>query len=288
VSGPERRDSPAIRPAILDDLPEIRSILTEHGNDGPHPTVDIVGPYLRHLVLTARALVAVDEDGLVAFGATVATGRGRHLTDLFVRGNRLGQGIGGPLLDAVFADDWPRTTFASDDPRAMPLYIRAGMAPLWLSLYLGGTATNLPEADLGLTAEPADADRLADLEREWTETDRSTDHAFWATQADPDSFVIVDGGEVVAVGHARARQKGPARALDRLVIRPGRDPLGPIWAALRRAARGGPVMVCIPGPNPAVRPLLEAGFRIEDHDTFMASGPDLLDPVRLLPNPGML
>jgi hypothetical protein len=44
----------------------------------------------------------------------------------------------------------------------------------------------------------------------------------------------------------------------------------------------------MPGPNPAVRPLLEAGFRIEERDTYMASEPDLVDPARLLPNPGML
>jgi hypothetical protein len=37
-----------------------------------------------------------------------------------------------------------------------------------------------------------------------------------------------------------------------------------------------------------LRPLLEAGFRIDDRDTFMASEPDLLDPARLLPSGGML
>jgi GNAT superfamily N-acetyltransferase len=130
VTGTNRPDVPVIRPATLHDVPEIRSILAEHGNDGPHPTIDIVGPYVRHLVTTARALVADEGGRLTAFGATVATGHGRHLTDLFVRTDRLGQGIGRLLLDALFMDDWPRTTFASDDPRALPLYIRAGMAQL--------------------------------------------------------------------------------------------------------------------------------------------------------------
>jgi hypothetical protein len=58
VTGTNRPDVPVIRPATLHDVPEIRSILAEHGNDGPHPTIDIVGPYVRHLVPTARALVA--------------------------------------------------------------------------------------------------------------------------------------------------------------------------------------------------------------------------------------
>ena len=105
-----------------------------------------------------------------------------------------------------------------------------------------------------------------------------------------DSFVVVDGGR----GRRRpatpaTRQKGagprarPPRRFGPAATRSDRS-----VAALRRAARGGPVGACIPGPNPAVRPLLEAGFRIEDRDTFMASEPDLVDPARLLPNPGML
>jgi GNAT superfamily N-acetyltransferase len=282
------RDQPAIRPATLDDVPEIRSILTEHGNDGPHPTVDIVGPYVRHLIVTARSLVADVGDRLAAFGATVDTGCSRHLADLFVRSDRLGLGIGRQLLYQLFADDWPRTTFASDDPRAMPLYIRAGMAPLWPCLYLTGSATSLPDADAALTVATADPARLAELEMEWNGVDRSIDHRFWGSQADPDSFLVLDGGDAVAVGHARARQKGPTRSLDRLVIRPSRDPMGPIVSAIRRAARGGPVDVFLPGPNAAVRPLLEAGFRIEDRDMYMASRPDLVDPDRLFPNPGML
>jgi GNAT superfamily N-acetyltransferase len=282
------RNPPAIRPAGVDDIPEIRSILTEHGNDGPHPAVDIVGPYLGHLIATARALVADDGGRLAAFGATVETGRGRHLSDLFVRTDRLGQGIGRPLLDALFAGDWPRTTFASDDPRAMALYIRAGMTPLWPCLYLVGSGTTVPGADGDLTAEPGDAARLAGLELAWTGIDRSIDHAFWESEPDSDSFQILDGGDVVAAGYARARQNGPARALDRLVIKPGRDPRGPIYLALRRAARGGQVRTCLAGPNPTVRPLLEAGFRIKDRDIYMASRPDLVDPDRLVPNPGML
>jgi GNAT superfamily N-acetyltransferase len=288
VTDATRLAAATIRAATLDDVLDIRSILAEHGNDGPHPTVDIVGPYVRHLIASGRALVSVEGDVVVGFGATVATRAGRHLADLFVRSDRLGQGIGRPLLDAAFGGDWPRTTFASDDPRALPLYVRAGMSPLWLGLYVMGSGTSLPEPDRGLTAESADASRLANLEVEWSGVDRTRDHEHWASQAEADSFVILDGGDAVAAGNARARQKGSARVLNRLLIRPGADPLGPILVALRRAARGGQVTACIPSPNVAVRTLLEAGFRIEERDTFMASGPDLVDPDRLLPNSGLL
>jgi hypothetical protein len=267
---------------------EIRSILVEHGNDGPHPVHDIVGPYVTHLIATGRTLVVDDGDRLAAFGSTIATGHGRHLTDLFVRTDRLGRGIGRPLLDALFGDDWPRTTFASDDPRALPIYVRAGMSPLWPCLYLLGSAAVLPDLDRGLATDDTDPTWLAALEQEWTGVERPTDHAFWATQADADPFVVMDEGEIVAGGYGRARQKGPERAMDRLLVRPDHDPIGPVVAALRRVARGGTILACLPGPNPAVRPILEAGFQIQDRDTYLASEPDLVDPTRFLPNPGML
>jgi hypothetical protein len=34
--------------------------------------------------------------------------------------------------------------------------------------------------------------------------------------------------------------------------------------------------------------LLDRRFRIGDRDTYMASSPGLVDPARLVPNPGML
>jgi len=278
----------AIRTATIEDVSEIRSILAEHGNDGPYTSVDIVGPYVRHLIQAGRALVVEDGPRLVAFGATFSTGRGRHLSDLFVRADSLGRGIGRPLLDRLYGDDWPRTTFASDDPRAMPIYIRAGMAPLWTCLYLQGPAGDIPPTGAGLTTETTDHGHLAELERIWTGADRSVDHAFWATQAGADPFVVLDAGEAVAGGYGRDRQIGTARVLDRLVVRSDHEPVGPIFAALHRAARGGEVRTTLPGENPAVRPLLEAGFRLEDRDTYMASEPNLVDPARLLPNPGML
>jgi GNAT superfamily N-acetyltransferase len=288
VTDAAARDAPEIRAATLADIPEIRSILSEHGNDGPTTIADVVGPYLRHLVTTARALVVPEGDRLAAFGATVDTGNGRHLTDLFVRTDRLGKGIGRPLLDRLFGTDWPRTTFASDDPRAMPIYIRAGMSPRWPGLYMVGPGDGVPGGGEDLEIAPADAERLAGLEVAWTGRERSNDHRFWTSQADADPFVVLDRGEAVAIGCGRARQNSPERVLDRLLIRPEADALGPIYAALRRVARGGQVLALVPGPNPAVRPLLEAGFRIHERDTFMASEPDLFDEARLLPNPGML
>jgi hypothetical protein len=48
------------------------------------------------------------------------------------------------------------------------------------------------------------------------------------------------------------------------------------------------ILACIQGPSPVLRPLLDLGFRIADRDQFMSSEPGLVDPARLIPNPGML
>ena len=43
--------------------------------------------------------------------------------------------------------------------------------------------------------------------------------------------------------------------------------------------------LAVPGPSPALLPLLAAGFVITDHDTFCATRDDLVDPVRLVMDP---
>ena len=279
-----------LRPATEDDLPAIRAILAAHGNDGAILFGDIVGPYVRHLLTFGRARVAVEDGEIVGFGAAIDTGRAVHLADLFVRPDRLGMGIGRPLLAEVFGDAERRTTFASDDPRALPIYVRAGMLPLWASLYIEGPARLLPEPPPAISFRPMDAVALNEQERQWTGHDRAADWAHWTTQAGADNFAVVDGGAVVAIGTARTRQASPVRALSRLVVHPdtGVDPVPPTLAALRRAGGNGPVLAAVQGPSPVVRPLLEAGLRVVDRDQFMASEPDLIDPARLIPNSGML
>jgi GNAT superfamily N-acetyltransferase len=277
-----------IRRATLEDVPAIRVLLAAHDNDSPVTSVDIVGPYVRHLIRHAIALVTERDRELVAYGAAVDTGIARHLADLFVRADLLGRGIGRPLLASVMGDAPQRTTFASADPRAIPLYVRAGMAPLWPSFYLEGTAAALRAPGPSIRIEPADPARLASLERAWTGHDRSTDHLFWASQAEAEGFVVLDAGEATAFGYARARQVGVARTLDRLLVRPDGEPVRPTVAAIRHAGRGGAVMANVAGPSAVLPALLAAGFKITDHDQFMASDPGLVDPARLIPNSGML
>jgi GNAT superfamily N-acetyltransferase len=282
--------APHIRAATTGDIPEIRRLLRAHDNDSEVAPggIDIVGPYVRHLVDHHVVRVSVDADKVVGFAAALDTGWCRMLSDLFVDPDRLGQGIGRPLLDAVFDGVPARATFASDDPRAIPLYVRAGMTPLWTDFYLDGDARALP-VDGRLRVRAALAGEGADLELAWDGADRAIDHAYWASGPEGDAFVVDDELGPAAIGYARARQLGTARVVDRLLLRPGADPVATAVAALRRAARDNPVLrVQVPGPSQLLPALLEARFRIVDRDQFLASDASLVDPARLLPNPGML
>jgi GNAT superfamily N-acetyltransferase len=278
-----RRATPA-------DIPAIRAIFGAHDGDTPPMPggADVIGPYFEHLVDRHRVLVVEDAGAVVAFGATLDTGRARMLCDLFVAPDRLGGGIGRPLLDTLFADAPVRATFASDDPRALPLYVRAGMTPLWVQLYLEGLPARLPDALSQLRVRPGEALECAALELAWTGADRSADWPFWASMVAADAFVVEAGGTPVGAGIARAKQSTTARALDRLVIAPEADPVAVAVAGICRSARGGPVQVTCFGPSPLLPVLLGAGFQIVDRDQFLASDPTLVDPARLLPNPGML
>ncbi|MFL5727582.1 MAG: GNAT family N-acetyltransferase [Chloroflexota bacterium] len=279
-----------IRPAVESDLPTIREILAAHGNDGPVVITDVVGPYLRHLLRFGRARVAVEDDTIVAFGATIAAGPSVHLADLFVRPDRMGQGIGRPLLADAFGEAVRRTTFASDDPAALPIYVRAGMRAWWPNLYVEGSSERVPVPAATLSTREASAGELAAIEEAWSGHDRTADWAHWSAQTAGDSFVVLDGEDVVAIGSARVRQVSTLRVLNRLVVNPdpGVDPVPVTLTAIRRAGQGGEVVSAIQGPSPVLWPLLDLGFRIADRDQYMASEPDLVDPARLIPNPGML
>ena len=277
-----------IRVATPDDAPAIRAILAAHGNDGPVVTVDVVGPYVRHLIDRHRALVTVEDERVVAFGAVADAGVAHHLADLFVAPDRLGRGIGRPLLAALFGDAPRRTTFASGDPRALPLYVRAGMVPLWPLIGLRGAADSVPEPEPGIEVVGAEAGELSALEAAWSGHGRPIDHAYWGAAADSDPFLVLEWGRPVALGYARARQSAPVRVVARLVVRQDADPVGPALAAIRCAGGGGLVDVGVPGPSPVLPVLLRAGFRIDERDTFMASDATLVDPARLIPDGGLL
>ncbi len=271
-----------------DDVPAIRGILAAHGNDGPVTRVDIVGPYVRHLVTRHRTLLTEEDGVAVAFGAVVDAGLAVHLADLFVAAGPAGPGPGPPAARRAVRDAPRRTTFASDDPRALPLYVRAGMTPLWPTLHVEGDASRLakPPGPGGGRRCPGGAGRAgAGLDGR---RPPATITGSGRPRPTPIRSSSLDRDGPVALAIGRARQVSDVRVIDRMRVRPGADPVPPVLAALRRTDRGTRVVASLLGPNPVLPVLLEAGFRVTDRDQYMASDAGLVDPARFLPNPGML
>jgi len=288
-------DGPAatIRAAVDADAPDLERVYlaSDAGQppDAPTAPPGTQEPYFRFLIARGRVVVAEADGRTLGFGASVDTGRARHLADLFVHPDVQGGGLGRRLLEDAFQDDWPRTTMASDDPRAMPLYLRVGMAPHWPGLYLAGDPTRLPAVADGLRVDEATFDEVAELETRWIGVDRRPDLTYWSSLPDVHAVVVHRGSVAVGTGLSRRRLWGPGRYMHQAVAAPDLDP-GPVLLAMLTDGLAGSDVggACVPGPSPIVRPLLAAGFRIRDRDTFMASDPRLVHADRELLDTGVL
>src|SRR4029079_11525481 len=107
-------------------------------------------------------------------------------------------------VEPLFGDAPARTTFASDDPRAMHLYVGLGMTPLWPNFYLDGRVERI-HRPAGLDVTDASPSEVAALETEWTGIDRSADHERWAARPGDRPFVVEAAGEPVGAGPSRPR-----------------------------------------------------------------------------------
>jgi GNAT superfamily N-acetyltransferase len=251
------------RPEHLDG---VRAIAAAYGNLDDWPG----RPDPLDFELRAGTLwVARDGDAVVGYAGLVRHGEISHLADLFVARDRLGAGIGRRLLQAALARDGVRITFASGDPRALPLYVRAGLRPLAPLLYLEGA----------LRAEAAGPRRVA------VDAVAGRD-AVASGRERPDVLAFLAETGAYALAGARPGAYAVVRPA------PGGAWLGPaaadadellafVGAATAEHARAR-LAVC--GPHPALAPLIGAGFRVLAADTYMASRPGVLDMERYLPH----
>jgi GNAT superfamily N-acetyltransferase len=278
-----------IRAAAADDVPAIGTIAIAAGQEddwsGRNPA------YVQHLMRHARLLVAISGGRLAGFGATQRIGSGpaavTMLCDLFVHPDAHGRGIGRALLAELWDPAARRMTFSSMHAHALPLYTSVGLDAWWPLLSLEGDGRSL-RGPAGWEVAAAAPGQVAGLELGWTGTDRSADHRAWAGRPNGGGMLVTRDGVPVAAGTAA----GPGRdyALMHLAINPAADDAeaaAAVTCALAGLAAPGPVTtVCLPGPHPAVRPLLASGWRVTYVDQFMASEPGLLDPRRAVPSPG--
>jgi GNAT superfamily N-acetyltransferase len=277
-----------VRAAHADDLPEIAAVALATGQDEEWAGADPA--YMTHLLTHGRVLVGVSGDSVVGFGATRRLGTEESpvsmLCDLFVHPRVHGGGCGQALLAALWENGGPRMTFSSLHAHALPLYTRFGLDAWWPLLYLHGPVATLAAPDDWLAAAAAPAE-VAALELDWTGVDRSADHLAWAGRPGGASVLARCGGQVMAAGTASGA--GGEYGLTHLALAPSADSDDAATAVLAVLAGlepvGGQARVCLPGPHPAVRALLAAGWRVGEFDLFMATEPALLDPRRAVPSP---
>lgn len=179
------RDMTLIRPAREADLRALYEVWyqTEVVDNPNPPSPGEVPAYLSHVLRTRTIFVAEQDGEVLAFAGTIRRGNIAFLTDLFVRPACQSGQLGKTLLQAVF----PQTaklvhcTISSSDPRALALYIRAGMQPQWPFFALHGEKPSLRLPDQGIEfieADPADPE-LIEWDAQIGGRRRSEDHIFW-------------------------------------------------------------------------------------------------------------
>lgn len=302
-----------VRPATAADLAPITAIAVATGQDEDFGNV--FPAYVGHLLDHGALLVAEVAGKVTGYGAAVRIGQGAAaismLTDLFIDPAAHGQGIGRAILTRLWAGQPRRMTFASLHPLAVPLYTAFGASARWPLFYIKGPI-NIGKVPGGWSVARVTPEAAAALERAWTGADRTAGYRMWAAR--PAGAVVIashDGRPLAAAAvggpdaefgiihlamDPAARTAGPVRD-------PGApaggaascpeddsegDAAGAVLAVIGSLdAPGGIARVCLPGPHPAVRPLLAAGWRISQFDLHMSSEPDLIDPLRTVPSPAL-
>ena len=207
------------------------------------------------------------------------------LCDLFVDPRLHGSGCGRAMLAELWPGRGRRMTFSSLHGHALPLYTSFGLDAWWPLLYLRGRVDAVPAPD-GWQVEPATPVEVAALELAWTGVDRADDHLAWSRRPGGASLLARRGGQVMASGTAGGAD-GEYGATH-LALAPSADPADAVLALLAALQpKDGQAVVCLPGPHPAVRALLAAGWRVAEFDLYMASEPGLLDPIRAVPSPAL-
>ncbi|GAA0269131.1 GNAT family N-acetyltransferase [Cryptosporangium japonicum] len=278
-----------IRAVDSGDLSGIRAITAATGQSDQDSGAD--QEYVELIRSHGLAKVAVSGGAVLGWAGAMPTPLGTVLTDLFVDPAVHARGVGSALLRALPS---LRFTFSSTHPAAMPLYVRAGLVPSWPLLYLSGPVSHLPSGVLRTTdadaASAASAEAAvvpggavhgagrAGVSDEAGRTGaspvggdagasrmggRAAVYRYWSRAGR--AFVVRDGERVIAVGAGRPGVPG---VLTHLTCSDPRSAAGALYAALLGLGSEY-VALCLPGPHPALRMLLNAGFRIDDFDVAM-------------------
>jgi ribosomal protein S18 acetylase RimI-like enzyme len=290
----------SIRTATPDDLPAIHLVwyATETVGETDPPPLGEPHPWLRHVLQTGMMLVAEQDGEVIGFAGVIDRGDLVFLTDLFVAPQTQSYGVGRALLDAILPRDGRAlATIGSSDPRALALYIRSGMTPEWPDFLIHIERERWRAAARGLggvhliEATPMEADLLA-WDAEIGGRSRPEEHGYWLEACAATAVWFERGGERIGYGYVRLAPETSLQPTDMAVVGPvgvrdAGDGAACVLAAAAWALERAPqAHLLVPGPHPALRPLLNAGGTIEYVETFLCSAPTCVDATRYLPSDG--
>ncbi len=213
-------------------------------------------------------------------GDSPSARRVAFLTDLFVRPDLQSAGLGAELLRRVLPrDEGVRCTFSSSDPRALALYIRADMQPRWPHFCLrlqGPPRRDLSTNDVETVEAQAGDPLLAQWDAEIGGRLRPADHAYWLQAQRAAPLWLRRRGAIIGYGYARlgagSLYHPDACTLGPIGARTPADAAACVLAAVEWARRRAAVLlISLPGPHPALAPLLDAGFHITYVETFLST-----------------
>ncbi len=297
----KRVDGVAYRLARAEDLPAMRltqgvalhDLAARSGlNVSSMPPIDSQPTPLMHYLRQRQpglTWVAIRDGQLIGFSQGLVHGDLWFLSNLFVHPNAQGGKIGAGLLDRCLQAGLRRgatirAVSSSPDLSAQALYARAGMIPRFPLYALEGRAELLrklsaPRAKVSAAKASATwIDMLGEIDEYVWGRRRDADHRFALAEMKVRCVAITPrAGELSGYAYYTDTQVGPVAArtprLALQLVRAAGDALG------QSAASGTPgqadkVRVTVPGINAAVLlALLEAGFRIDFSNLFMASRP---------------
>lgn len=290
----------AIRAATEADLDNVYDVFyRDQVGDTPDPPPGGALPsFLKHLLNTGEMRVAERDGRIVGFAALITRGGVAYLAELFVRAEEQSAGIGKRLLAAVLpADGRTACTVSSADPRALALYVRAGLTPRWPLNWLRAHTAWLdpfPCGDVEVVEAKGGDPELVRWDAEIGRRYRPEEHRYWIEEgAIPVWFERSNAR--IGYGYLQTRSGSALWSRDAITIGPlgtrnASDAADAVCAAVELArTRRAVVRLAIPGPHPALPALLAAGLRITDVCTFVSAPTvDLLDPTRYLPSDDFL
>ncbi|HEY7849375.1 MAG TPA: GNAT family N-acetyltransferase [Ktedonobacterales bacterium] len=291
-----------VRAARLADLPAVHDIwYHDEIADDPQPPAQgpVLSGFTYELEHGAMRVAEDDAGALIGFGGSVGwdgpRGSLTYLADLFIAQQSQSHGVGQALLAALPLRAGARCVHASHDARASALYIRWGMRPLWPNYWLvadpqwgaHGLAT-LPGAGIELAAP--DDPELAAWDTRHFGYARPRDLAWLVSSRDAQPLWFRRGGKTIGYGYVQRRcgeslWRPEAWTVGPIGAETPEDARDCVCAATRWAAgQAGVARLGVPGPHPALPPLIEAGCRIVYIETFLASDTPAFDATRYLPS----